>query len=100
MDILFFMSGKHGQKILETVCDQLNQKYRALIHKHPGCVLNLSSHHKLSHGCSYDGKVSILGHSLGSVIVYILLNGMEAPGGAAPPALEFGVGSLSLQELD
>eukprot|EP00658_Telonema_sp_P-2_P027193 TRINITY_DN21049_c0_g1_i2.p1 TRINITY_DN21049_c0_g1~~TRINITY_DN21049_c0_g1_i2.p1 ORF type:complete len:859 (-),score=194.39 TRINITY_DN21049_c0_g1_i2:32-2500(-) len=75
MDVLFFMSGKHGQLILENVCQQLNQKYQTLIQRHPG----------------YDGKVSILGHSLGSVIAYMLLSGMEAPGNAEPPKLDFEV---------
>jgi len=57
LDILFFMSPNHHDEMVNIVCNEMNtvvQKYRSLT--------------------GFDGKVSILAHSLGSVISWDILS--------------------------
>lgn len=56
-DVLYYMSPIHCQDIVDSVSNQLNRLYTKFIRRNPG----------------YDGKVSIYGHSLGSVLSYDIL---------------------------
>ncbi|KAH7290777.1 hypothetical protein KP509_30G063100 [Ceratopteris richardii] len=56
-DVLYYMSPIYCQDIIDSVCGQLNMLYRKFIKRNPG----------------YDGKVSIYGHSLGSVLSFDIL---------------------------
>uniref|UniRef100_A0AAV1T5M6 Phospholipase n=1 Tax=Peronospora matthiolae TaxID=2874970 RepID=A0AAV1T5M6_9STRA len=86
MDVLYYLSPRYGQLIVDSVTQQLNDKYRIFMNEHP----------------SWDGKVSIFAHSLGSMISYDILThkpGEVASNGVCFPGLEFeidnffGVGS-------
>ncbi|TDH65941.1 hypothetical protein CCR75_006537 [Bremia lactucae] len=57
MDVLYYLSPRYGQLIVNSVTQQLNEKYRVFIDEHPG----------------WDGKISIFAHSLGSMISYDIL---------------------------
>ncbi|KAH9322318.1 hypothetical protein KI387_016957, partial [Taxus chinensis] len=56
-DVLYYMSPIYCQDIIDSVSNQLNSLYRKFLKRNPG----------------YDGKVSIYGHSLGSVLSYDIL---------------------------
>ncbi|KAG7388073.1 hypothetical protein PHYPSEUDO_013192 [Phytophthora pseudosyringae] len=86
MDVLYYLSPRYGQLIVDSVTQQLNEKYRVFMDEHPG----------------WDGKVSIFAHSLGSMIAYDILThkpGEVANNGVRFPGLDFeidtffGVGS-------
>ena len=79
MDILYYGSVATGQRIVDTVASQLNIKYYAFLAERPG----------------WSGAVSILGHSLGSVIVVdLLMHGGTTHRGIAYPTLAFDVNLL------
>ncbi|DBA00356.1 TPA: hypothetical protein N0F65_000541 [Lagenidium giganteum] len=78
MDVLYYLSPRYGQLIIDSVTQQLNQKYDIFMEEHPG----------------WDGKVSIFAHSLGSVISYDILThsaGEVSANGVKFPGLEFEV---------
>ncbi|XP_020550736.1 phospholipase SGR2 isoform X2 [Sesamum indicum] len=56
-DILYYMSPIYCQEIIDSVSNQLNKLYLKFLKRNPG----------------YDGKVSLYGHSLGSVLSYDIL---------------------------
>ncbi|KAK1262953.1 hypothetical protein QJS04_geneDACA018576 [Acorus gramineus] len=56
-DVLYYMSPIYCQDIIDSVSNQLNKLYMKFIKRNPG----------------YNGKVSIYGHSLGSVLSYDIL---------------------------
>ncbi|XP_062153849.1 phospholipase SGR2 isoform X4 [Alnus glutinosa] len=56
-DVLYYMSPIYCQDIINSVSNQLNRLYLRFLQRNPG----------------YDGKVSIYGHSLGSVLSYDIL---------------------------
>ncbi|KAG4201062.1 hypothetical protein ERO13_A05G253700v2 [Gossypium hirsutum] len=56
-DVLYYMSPIYCQSIINSVSNQLNRLYLKFLKRNPG----------------YDGKVSIYGHSLGSVLSYDIL---------------------------
>ncbi|KAJ6952358.1 phospholipase SGR2-like isoform X4 [Populus alba x Populus x berolinensis] len=56
-DVLYYMSPIYRQDIINAVSNQLNRLYLKFLKRNPG----------------YDGKVSIYGHSLGSVLSYDIL---------------------------
>ncbi|KAL2467475.1 Phospholipase SGR2 [Forsythia ovata] len=56
-DVLYYMSPIHCQDIIDSVSHQLNRLYLKFLKRNPG----------------YDGKVSLFGHSLGSVLSYDIL---------------------------
>ncbi|KAI3986406.1 hypothetical protein MKX01_037688 [Papaver californicum] len=56
-DVLYYMSPIYCQDIIDSVSSQLNRLYLKFMKRNP----------------SYDGKVSIYGHSLGSVLSYDIL---------------------------
>nr|XP_029118235.1 phospholipase SGR2 isoform X2 [Elaeis guineensis] len=56
-DVLYYMSPIYCQDIIDSVSNQLNRLYTKFLKRNPG----------------YDGKVSIYGHSLGSVLSYDIL---------------------------
>ncbi|XP_027094564.1 phospholipase SGR2-like isoform X2 [Coffea arabica] len=56
-DVLYYMSPIYCQAIIDSVSNQLNRLYLKFLKRNPG----------------YDGKVSIYGHSLGSVLSYDIL---------------------------
>uniref|UniRef100_A0A0E0LQI7 DDHD domain-containing protein n=1 Tax=Oryza punctata TaxID=4537 RepID=A0A0E0LQI7_ORYPU len=61
-DVLYYMSPIYCQHIIDSVSNQLNQLYTKFIKRNPG----------------YSGKVSIYGHSLGSVLSYDILCHQES----------------------
>ncbi|KAF1315697.1 Phospholipase, partial [Globisporangium splendens] len=78
MDVLYYLSPRYGQLVVDAVTQQLNQKYHVFMEEHP----------------DWDGKVSIFAHSLGSVITYDLLThnaGEQSPNGVVFPGIEFEV---------
>ncbi|KAL5550907.1 hypothetical protein UlMin_001083 [Ulmus minor] len=56
-DVLYYMSPIYCQDIINSVSNQLNRLYLKFLKRNPG----------------YNGKVSIYGHSLGSVLTYDIL---------------------------
>ncbi|KAI4331828.1 hypothetical protein L6164_016783 [Bauhinia variegata] len=56
-DVLYYMSPIYCQDIINSVSNQLNRLFLKFLKRNPG----------------YDGKVSIYGHSLGSVLSYDIL---------------------------
>lgn len=56
-DVLYYMSPIYCQDIINSVSNQLNRLYLKFLKRNPG----------------YDGKVSLYGHSLGSVISYDII---------------------------
>ncbi|URD95975.1 DDHD [Musa troglodytarum] len=56
-DVLYYMSPIYCQNIIDSVSNQLNGLYAKFLKRNPG----------------YDGKISIFGHSLGSVLSYDIL---------------------------
>ncbi|KAH9625877.1 hypothetical protein KSS87_016508 [Heliosperma pusillum] len=56
-DVLYYMSPIYCQEIIDSVSNQLNRLYVKFLKRNPG----------------YDGKVSLYGHSLGSVLSYDIL---------------------------
>ncbi|KAG7395712.1 hypothetical protein PHYBOEH_003317 [Phytophthora boehmeriae] len=71
MDVLYYLSPRYGQLIVDSVTQQLNDKYRVFMDEHPG----------------WDGKVSIFAHSLGSMISYDILT--HKPGEIASNGVRF-----------
>ncbi|GLT93880.1 hypothetical protein SLE2022_116500 [Rubroshorea leprosula] len=61
-DVLYYMSPIYCQDIIDSVSNQLNRLYLKFLKRNPG----------------YDGKVSIYGHSLGSVLSYDILCHQES----------------------
>ncbi|CAA7061232.1 unnamed protein product [Microthlaspi erraticum] len=56
-DVLYYMSPIYCQAIIDSVSNQLNRLFLKFLKRNPG----------------YDGKISIYGHSLGSVLSYDIL---------------------------
>ncbi|KAI3711655.1 hypothetical protein L1987_70194 [Smallanthus sonchifolius] len=56
-DVLYYMSPIYCQDIIDSVSNQLNKLYLKFLKRNPG----------------YDGKISLYGHSLGSVLSYDIL---------------------------
>ncbi|XP_051153543.1 phospholipase DDHD1-like isoform X3 [Leptopilina boulardi] len=59
MDILYYTSPLYGGEVRKGLQQELNRLYSMFINRHPG----------------WNGKVSILAHSLGCVIVYDIVTG-------------------------
>jgi len=76
MDGLYYMSRAHCQKVVDAVAGQLRSKYETFVSEHPG----------------FEGGVSVMAHSFGSVIIYDLLSKAgRAVRGIAYPRLPFSV---------
>ena len=76
MDFVGYTTPAYGQLIIDTVAQGLETKYAEFVNERPG----------------WDGKVSLLGHSLGSVIILDLLtNGGRSFQGISYPQLSFNV---------
>ncbi|KAF9918669.1 hypothetical protein BX616_006915 [Lobosporangium transversale] len=61
MDVLLYMTPSYKRKMMEVVTTELNNVYRKFIHHNPDFLRR-------------GGKVSILGHSLGSLLALDILN--------------------------
>ncbi|XP_062196295.1 phospholipase SGR2-like [Phragmites australis] len=61
-DVLYYMSPIYCQHIIDSVSNQLNRLYMKFLKRNPG----------------YSGKVSLYGHSLGSVLSYDILCHQES----------------------
>eukprot|EP00743_Colponemidia_sp_Colp-15_P007870 GILK01008523.1.p1 GENE.GILK01008523.1~~GILK01008523.1.p1 ORF type:complete len:659 (+),score=111.12 GILK01008523.1:163-1977(+) len=58
VDLLFYLDPSHSSLIIEEVVEQMNMKFQAIVSKYP----------------KFSGKISLIGHSLGSVILYDILS--------------------------
>uniref|UniRef100_A0A0K2T0W1 SEC23interacting proteinlike [Pundamilia nyererei] n=1 Tax=Lepeophtheirus salmonis TaxID=72036 RepID=A0A0K2T0W1_LEPSM len=58
MDILFYTSPVFGQTIVDTVVNEINRVYQIFLKRNP----------------SFKGETSVMGHSLGSVILFDILS--------------------------
>lgn len=73
MDILYYTSPLYGAEVRAGLQKELNRLYLMYASRHPG----------------WQGKVSILAHSLGCVIVYDIVTGWVGPDTQLPsPAQE------------
>lgn len=73
MDILYYTSPLYGAEVRAGLQKELNRLYFMFASRHPG----------------WQGKVSILAHSLGCVIVYDIVTGWMGPDTRLPsPAQE------------
>merc|ERR1719187_195532 len=61
LDVLFYTSPIYCQTILDTVCGEINRIYKLFCSRNPGFV----------------GQCSVVGHSLGSLILFDLLSGQK-----------------------
>lgn len=61
LDVLFYTSPLYCQTILDTVCGEINRMYQLFSARNPG----------------YGGGSSVIGHSLGSLILFDLLAGQK-----------------------
>ncbi|KAF9941335.1 hypothetical protein BGZ65_004051, partial [Modicella reniformis] len=61
MDVLLYMTPNYKRKMMEVVTTELNRVYRKFIHHNPDFI-------------NRGGKLSILGHSLGSLLALDILN--------------------------
>ncbi|KAJ3150475.1 hypothetical protein HDU86_006648 [Geranomyces michiganensis] len=91
LDVLLYMSPRYRQEMIKHVTEELNRIYRLFKQRNP----------------KFNGKVSVLGHSLGSLLSFdILCNQPLKPGSSAPPTIDLSSpdGSLSSprrpQEVD
>jgi phospholipase DDHD1 len=39
MDVLYYLSPRYGQLIVDSVTQQLNDKYRIFMNEHPGALM-------------------------------------------------------------
>ncbi|XP_048002903.1 uncharacterized protein LOC125239381 [Leguminivora glycinivorella] len=72
LDVLFYTSPHYCQMILDTVCSELNRIYTLFMSRNP----------------DFKGRVSLGGHSLGSVILYDLLCNQPIPRNPVKPRSE------------
>eukprot|EP00164_Ancoracysta_twista_P002962 GFYU01003944.1.p1 GENE.GFYU01003944.1~~GFYU01003944.1.p1 ORF type:complete len:782 (-),score=150.72 GFYU01003944.1:18-2363(-) len=77
LDALFFLMPQHAQRIMDRVVSELNRVYDLYIKTNP----------------TFSGKVSLVGHSLGSIISFDIL--CHQPG--APQPVVSGEGKLNLR---
>ncbi|XP_050444035.1 phospholipase DDHD1-like [Adelges cooleyi] len=61
MDIMYYTSSVYGQEIQNSLAQELNRLHSKFVERHP----------------QHDIKVSIMAHSLGSVITYDIITGWE-----------------------
>jgi len=59
LDVLFYTSPLYCQTILDTVCSEINRLHELFLARNPG----------------FQGQASVIGHSLGSLILFDLLAG-------------------------
>ncbi|XP_063545121.1 uncharacterized protein LOC134753247 isoform X2 [Cydia strobilella] len=72
LDVLFYTSPHYCQVILDTVCSEMNRIYALFMSRNP----------------DFKGRVSLGGHSLGSVILYDLLCNQPIPRNPVKPRSE------------
>jgi len=65
LDVLFYTSPLYCQTILDTVCGEINKIYKLFTTRNPG----------------FKGDCSVIGHSLGSLILFDLLSGQKREDG-------------------
>ncbi|GAN07840.1 hypothetical protein MAM1_0178c07344 [Mucor ambiguus] len=62
-DVLFYFSKDRGQKIIDNVTNLFNTSYHNFMEKHP----------------NFNGKIAIMGYSLGGIIVWDILSHQREP---------------------
>ncbi|OAD01141.1 hypothetical protein MUCCIDRAFT_165042 [Mucor lusitanicus CBS 277.49] len=62
-DVLFYFSKDRGQKIIDNVTSLFNTSYHNFMEKHP----------------NFNGKIAIMGYSLGGIIVWDILSHQREP---------------------
>ncbi|KAM3927129.1 triacylglycerol hydrolase DDHD2 isoform 2-T3 [Leptodactylus fuscus] len=68
LDLFFYNSPTYCQTIVNTVCGEMNRIYRLFLERNP----------------SFKGRISVTGHSLGSLILFDLLTNQADPAGNTP----------------
>lgn len=68
LDLFFYNSPTYCQTIVNTVCGEMNRIYRLFLERNP----------------TFKGRLSVTGHSLGSLILFDLLTNQVDPTGNAP----------------
>ncbi|KAM4038254.1 triacylglycerol hydrolase DDHD2 isoform 2-T2 [Anomaloglossus baeobatrachus] len=68
LDLFFYNSPTYCQTIANTVCGEMNRIYRLFLERNP----------------EFKGRISVTGHSLGSLILFDLLTNQVDPEGNAP----------------
>eukprot|EP00924_Labyrinthula_sp_SR-Ha-C_P000063 snap_masked-scaffold_60-processed-gene-0.44-mRNA-1 protein AED:1.00 eAED:1.00 QI:0/-1/0/0/-1/1/1/0/923 len=81
LDGFLYLSPKFAQRILNTVCKQLNEKYRIHCQTHPGFADE-----------GNKGRISLFAHSLGTMIILDLLTRSRKD--VIVPKLDFEVSNL------
>ncbi|XP_063731600.1 SEC23-interacting protein isoform X2 [Eleginops maclovinus] len=69
LDVLFYNSPTYCQTIMDTVAQEINRLYALFMQRNP----------------NYRGRISVAGHSLGSLILFDLLSNQK--NGSSPPAM-------------
>ncbi|KAJ3157363.1 hypothetical protein HDU89_002777 [Geranomyces variabilis] len=72
LDVLLYMSPRYRQEMIKHVTDELNRIYRLFKQRNP----------------KFNGKVSILGHSLGSLLSFDILCNQPHKPGLSPPTVD------------
>ncbi|XP_066449483.1 phospholipase DDHD2 isoform X3 [Eleutherodactylus coqui] len=68
LDLFFYNSPTYCQTIVNTVCGEMNRIYRLFLERNP----------------TFKGRISVTGHSLGSLILFDLLTNQVDPTGNTP----------------
>ncbi|XP_040270689.1 phospholipase DDHD2 isoform X1 [Bufo bufo] len=68
LDLFFYNSPTYCQTIVNTVCGEMNRIYRLFLERNP----------------TFKGRISVTGHSLGSLILFDLLTNQADPTGNTP----------------
>ncbi|XP_073444924.1 triacylglycerol hydrolase DDHD2 isoform X1 [Dendrobates tinctorius] len=90
LDLFFYNSPTYCQTIANTVCGEMNRIYRLFLERNP----------------EFKGRISVTGHSLGSLILFDLLTNQVDPEGNVPlktktsvPKSEFQTNKRTLEDV-
>lgn len=81
-DVIYYKTAHHRQLILDTVMNKMNSYVKELRMDPSGCFLN--------------SQISVIGHSLGSVILYDVFTGWNISEESSTPTLDFKVENFFL----
>ena len=85
LDVLFYTSPLYCQTILDTVCGEINRIFKLFSSRNPGFIAKLLLFVSYSliftfyyYLIGFKGDCSVIGHSLGSLILFDLLSGQTS----------------------